>query len=203
MTWKSTGVSTLLQMPGLLPCPQPSSTLSSCCPSDPLSITHEASFSPHVCLSHTLVGQCHTIPLDPRPRISYTTVKSHPRFTKLLNQACGVPKLERNWWTWKAGDLLPLKMAPLSSARRTSCPVTQEVYGVLVGSQPILACCLRDGHLPAESLSYAHQLVSHQPQTAPPGAQICCCLTWFLTTGLHLTHLVVFISCGNNTYSIL
>lgn len=158
-------------IPGLLPCPWPSSTLSSCCPSDPSSLTHEASFSPHICLqhglSHTSVGQCHTVPLDPRPNISCTTAQSHPQFTDLLNQACGVPKLERSCWTWKADGFLPPKTPSLSGAHWPSCPVTWEVCGVLVGSQPVLACHLWDGHLPAETLSYTHQLISHRPQTAP------------------------------------
>lgn len=136
------------------------------------------------------VGQCHTVPLDQRPNISCTTIQSHLQFASLLNQACGVPKLERSCQTWKANYFLTLKMPLLSSAHRTSCPVTLEVCGVLVGSQPILASHLWDGHLPAENLSYAHQLLSHQPQAAPQGAQICHRLTWFLTTGLLLKHSV-------------
>lgn len=147
--------------------------------------------------------QCHTVPLDPRPNISCTTVQSHLQFTSLLNQACGVPKLERSCQTWKAGYFLTLKMPLLSSAHRTSCPVTSEVSEVLVGSQLILASHLQHGHLPAENLSYAHQLLSHQPQTVPWGAQICHRLTWFLTTGLILKHSIDFISCGNNTSSTL
>jgi len=121
----------------------------------------------------------------------------------LLNQAHGVPTSERSCRTWKAGDFPSVETPPLSSARGASCPVTWEVYLVLVGSQPAFAGRLQDGHLPAESLSYAHQLVSRQPQTDPPGAQICRRLTWFLTTGLHLKHLEDFISYGNTTNSTL
>lgn len=193
-------MSTLPQMPGLLPCPWPSSTLSSRCPSDPSSLTQGTFLTAHTLVSHI----CRALPRCPlRSTTLCNTVQSCPQFNNLRNQACGVPKWERSCWTWKAGDFLPLKMPPLSNDRRTHCPVTREVCGVLVGSPPVLGCRLRDGHLPADSLSCAHQLVSHQPQTAPPGAQLCCCLTWFLTTGLHLKHLVDFISCGNNTNSVL
>lgn len=126
-----------------------------------------------------------------------STTRSHPWFADLPSQACGVPKLES-----RLGKQV-IFYHPLSGARRTGCPVTRQVRGVSVGPQPVSACRLRDGHLPAESRSSAHRLLSYWPQRAPPGAQICHRLTWFLTTGLHLKHSVGFISCGNNTNSTL
>lgn len=118
-------------------------------------VSHVCRAVPHCPLEST------TQPLMPHSLVSPVTYQ-------LAELGTWGPELERSCQTSKAGYFLPVKT--LCSAVPTGpgalCP---GACGVSPGTQTVPACCLWDRNLPAESLDFLHQLISHKAQAISPG----------------------------------